>query len=431
MVWFGAKRKPEVRQASIENPTVPVSSDNFLAFFGLGSVNLPRVTTISALSVPAVAAAVTFLSRTLAALPLDAKRRAPDGGETAVTGKIQSLVHDYANDEMDGFKFRQYFWQQVFTGGRGLAWIERVGNTPVALWPMDPARVTIRRELGKLVYRWEGQTYAASEVIDVAFMLRQDMILHYGPIALAGKAIQLALAMNDYGSNFFAGGGVPPLSLEGPLAAGEGLKRAQSDIKRAIDAAKNNGEPVFPIPAGYKLNPVGFDPAKGQMLEARLFQVQEIARAFQIPPNFLQDLSKASFANVEQNDLYLVKHLVSQWAKALEGEMSLKLFGRTSKMYVEHDLDGLLRGDFLSRMDGFAKAIQSGQITPNEARAENGRSKHSNPAADQLLIQSATIVLGAKPEPSAPIGHNGGPPLDDNADNPPIIDNGDGNDNNA
>lgn len=386
--------KREKRSATIENPTVPVSAENFMAFFGIASADLPHVTTDSALSVPAVLAAVTFLSRTLAALPKHVKRETKDG-EELVGGKIQSLVNDAPNQEEGAFKFWQYFWQQVFTGGRGLAWIERSGSTIWNLWPMDPNRTTISRIGGRLRYSCDGITYEASEVIDIPFMLRHDRTLHYGPIGRAAKAIQLAIAMNDYGSNFFAGGGVPPLSLEGPMPAGpDAVKRAQSDMRRSIDAAKSNGDPVFPIPPGYKLNPVGFDPAKGQMVEARLFQIQEIARAWQIPPNFLQDLSKATFANVEQGDLYLVKHLIGQWAQAAEDELSLKLFGRFSNRYVEHDLDGLMRGDFLSRMNGLSQAIQTAQLTPNEARAANGRSRHPNPRADDLLIQGATVPLG-------------------------------------
>jgi phage portal protein BeeE len=97
---------------------------------------------------------------------------------------------------------------------------------------------------------------------------------------------------------------------------------------------------------------VGFDPAKGQMTEARLFQIQEIARVYGIPPAFLQDLSRGTFANVEQQDLNLVKHLVAQWATALEGEMNLKIFGRLNNTrYVEHNLDGLVRGDLVAPHD--------------------------------------------------------------------------------
>lgn len=383
---------------SIENQSIPVSAENFLAYFGIQSINLPAVTIDSALTVPAVLAAVAFLSRTLATVPLHAYRKSKDGPQK-LTGRIESVVHDAPNDGMDSFKFRQWFWQQVFTGGRGLAWIERTPQGVDSLWPMDPTKTTIKRSGGKIIYQF-GDTahpvkeYPAEDVIDVPFMLFHDGLRHYGPITMASKAIQLAIAMNDYGSNFFAGGGVPPLALTGPLPVGaDAIKRAQGDIKRTIDAAKNANDPIFPIPAGYTLNPVGLDPAKGQMIEARRFQVEEIARAYQLPPVFLQDLSRATFSNAEQQDLHLVKHLIGQWAQALEGELNLKLFGRgNTSRYVEHNLDGLLRGDFVSRMTGYGNAIQNGIRTPDEVRAlENLPAKGGQ--ADQLQIQGATVPL--------------------------------------
>lgn len=390
---------PETR-ASIENPTVPVSSENFLAFFGVQSANLPAVTINSALSVPAVLAAVSFLSRTLAALPFHAYRSTKEG-PVKVGGKLQTIVHDAPNETQGSFKFRQYFWQQVFTGGRGLAWIERSAQGVEAIWPMDPTKTVVKRLNGRVSYQYSSPSgakdYDAVDVIDIPFMLKSDGLKHYGPISQAAKAIQLALAMNDYGSNFFAGGGVPPLALEGPLPAGkDAMQRAQADIKRSVDAAKGANEPVFPIPPGYKLSPVGLDPAKGQMVEARRFQIEEIARAYQLPPVFLQDLSRATFTNAEQQDLHLVKHLVGQWAKALEDEMNLKLFGRgNSSRYVRHALDGLLRGDFTSRMNGYGQAVQNGIRTPDEVRELEDLPAKGG-AADRLYIQGATVPLGTQ-----------------------------------
>lgn len=405
----------EARSGSIENPTVPVSqSSEFMAFFGLNSAKLPHVTIDSALTVPAVMAAVAFLSRTLATVPLHAYRIAKDGA-VRLTGKTATTVHDAPNHLMGSFKFRQYFWQQVFTGGRGLAWIERNGREIEALWPMDPRKTTIKRVGFDLVYKFENKTYPAADVIDVPFMLREDQVSHRGPVQMAANAIQLAIAMNDYGSNFFAGGGVPPLALEGPIPQAKGgLERAMADVSRVIDEARKSSKPYFPIPPNHKLTPVGFDPEKGQMTDARLFQIQEIGRAWQLPPVFLQDLSKGTFANVEQQDLHLVKHLISQWAKAFEDEANLKLFGRgNSSRYIEHNLDGLQRGDFKSRIEGIARAIQTAQITPNEARALENRPKHSNPDADELLVQGATVVLGKQPLKPASVE--------------PKTDNGDGN----
>jgi HK97 family phage portal protein len=395
-------------QRSIENPAVPVSAESFLQYFGIAATGLPSVTTDSALTVPAVTAAVGFLSRTLAALPLHAFTNTRKGPVKAA-GKLQIVIHENPNDRQDSFKFRQYFWQQVFTGGRGLAYIERVGGVVEGIYPMDPTRVTIRNVGRDVVYKFGGTDYASDEIIDVPFMLRPNGLQHYGPIMLASKAIQLSIAMNDYASGFFAGGGVPPLVLVGPMPANaEAMKRAMADVSLSVSAAKNASTPIFPIPVGYELKPVGFDPAKGQMTEARTFQIQEIARAFQIPPVFLQDLTGATYSNVEQQDLHLVKHLIGQWAAALEGEMNLKLFGRMNGgKYVEHNLDGLLRGDFLTRMNGLARSVQSGILTPNEARGLENRPQHLDQAANQLFMQGATMpidVLGA-----AQPANNGGP----------------------
>jgi HK97 family phage portal protein len=144
------------------------------------------------------------------------------------------------------------------------------------------------------------------------------------------------------------------------------------------------------------------DPAKGQMTEARLFQIQEIARLFGLPPVFLQDLSRGTFANVEQQDLYLVKHLVAQWAKAFEDELNLKLFGRGAKFYVEHNLDGLMRGDFKTRMEGMARAVQTALLTPDEARALDNRPAYPDGLGEKPLVQGATVPLGTQPTTPTP-----------------------------
>lgn len=400
MKLFGFNIEREQRD-SAENPRVPVSAANFLEYFGVETGSLPAVTVESALKVPAVLAAVTFLPRTLATLPLHAYRRTTDG-PSKIEGKLEKVIHENPNPGMDSFKFRQYFWQQVFTGGRGLAWIERAGPNVEAIWPMNPKKTLIKRAGMSLVYRYDNTDYPAEDVIDVPFMLKDDQTQQYGPINLLSKAIQLSLAMNDYASGFFANGGVPPLVLVGPMPAGaDAVRRAQSDIKRAIDAAKKNSEPVFPVPAGYDLKPVGFDPAKGQMTEARLFQIQEIARGYGIPPAFLQDLSRGTFSNVEQQDLNLVKHLVAQWATAFEGELNLKLFGRlNNNRYVEHNLDGLVRGDLVARMTALSNGVQNALLTPNEGRALNNLP--SMPNGDDLLIQGATVPLGTQKQAEPP-----------------------------
>lgn len=377
--------------------SLEASGSSFLQVLNANTVTLPAVTVDTALTVPAVWAAVSFLSRTLAALPLHAYRNTNEG-PVKISGGLETLIHEAPNPEWTSFKLRQYFWQQVFTGGRGLLWIERSGSNIVGLWPINPTSVTINRNSrGETTYKVDTKTFPASDIIDVPFMLKADGLAHWGPVERGAKAIQLALAMNDYGSSFFAGGGVPPLAVYGPLPAGaDAMKRATADINRAITAAKEDAKPIVAMPPGYELKPIGFDPDKGQMTDGRRFQIEEIARIYNLPPVFLQDLSRATFSNSEQQDLHLVKHLIGQWAEAFEEELNLKLFGqRNGGRYCEHNLDGLLRGDFVARMNGLSQAIQNAVLTPNEARSLENRV--AMPNGDDLLIQGATVPLGSQP----------------------------------
>jgi HK97 family phage portal protein len=389
---------PEVRQIS-SIPGIERPNFDWAAIGNLANVQMPPVTIDSALTVPAVLAAVSFLPRSLAALPLHAYRATNEGAQK-ISGGIETLVHEAPNAEWTAFKLRQYFWQQVFLGGRGLLFIERSGTSVVGLYPMNPTKTTIKREgMGRTTYECDGKTYPAADVIDVPFMLKSDGLGHYGPVQLGGAAIQAALAMQKYGAQFFAGGGVPPLALTGPMPAGaQAQKRALDDMHRAIDQARASEKPMFPIPPGYELKPVGFDPDKGQMTDARRFAVEEIARVFGLPPVFLQDLTHGSYSNTEQQDLHLVKHTLSQWCQALEEEMNLKLFGqRNGRRFVEHNVDGLLRGDFKTRMDGLAQAVQAAILTPDEARGLENLPQKGGKAGD-LFMQGATVPIESVPE---------------------------------
>jgi HK97 family phage portal protein len=409
MKLFGLNIGKTETRASPEDPRVPVSAANFLQFFNVNTYGLPAVTLDAALTVPAVSASVSFLSRSLANLPLHAYRDAGDAGAVRTGGKLQRVLNEAPNTEWTSFGFRQYFWQQVFTGGRGLAWIERIGPNVDAIWPIDSTRATVKRVNGRKIYTVDNREYPAADVIDVPFMLKSDQLAVHSPLVMGAKAISLAIAMGDYASGFFAGGGVPPLALTGPMPAGaDAIKRAQADIKRSIDAAKSGSDAIFPIPAGYELKPVGFDPAKGQMTEARRLQIEEIARLFNLPPVFVQDLTHGTFSNTEQQDLHLVKHLIAQWAKALEEELNLKLFGAANnRRYVEHSLDAMMRGDFATRMAGMAQGIQTAILTPNEARTLDNRPPLAN--GDVLYIQGATVPLGYQTmdEASSPADEGG------------------------
>lgn len=404
MAFWNRKTTGDEKRASIENPTVPISSSNILSILGFSGDSAAGVTVTieNALGVPAVWAAVNFIAGTIAGLPLHVYKKSSAGREK-VNGGLSLILHDAVNDECSSFDWRKYSFERVLTGGRSLTFIERnEAGRVINLWPLNPAEVTIKRNAGRKTYTLRQSdrttTYSASEIIDIPFMLDADMLTSRSPILTNKDTIGLAIAATNYGSKFFNNGGVPPFVMTGNFQTGAGLKRASDDLEQAVKSSSKEGRLALTLPAGHEIKTIGADPDKSQLVELKRFLIEEVARIYSLPPNFLQDLTHGTFSNTEQQDLHLVKHTIKRWVEQAEQELNLKLFGRNSNnQYVEFNLDGLQRGDFKTRMEGYAQAIQNGILKPNEARRQENRP--DDPKGNVLLIQGATVPLGSQPTP--------------------------------
>jgi len=396
MALFDFFRKPESR--NLEDPNAPVSAEDFLQVMGWGEMTASAGVTVNvdtALGVPAVWAAVNFLSGTLAGLPLHVYRKTENGRERA-KGPLESILHDTANDSMSSFEWRKYMYDQVFTGGRCVTYIERSRNGAIKnLWPLDPNYTRVEhRSDGKRqvrVYLHKGQTYSASEVIDIPFMLKSNGLDVRGPISTNRDAIGMAIAASRYGAKAFQSGGIPPVVLQGPFQSGAAASRASDDVAKTTAKLAREGRQVMALPLGHEMKQIGFNPEQMQLIELQRFSIEQVARIYSLPPVFLQDLTHGTFSNTEQQDLHFVKHTLKRWIEQTEHELNLKLFPRGSDRYVEFNVDGLLRGDFQTRMQGHATAIQNGIETPNEARTMENRPALDG--GDSLMIQGATVPI--------------------------------------
>jgi len=397
---------------------MPVSSGRFFevitGMFGNVSSTGVSVSVDSALGVPAVWAAVNFLSGTLAGLPLHVYRNASDGRQR-VSGGLATILHDAVNDEMSSFEWRKCMFDQVFTTGRAFTFIERnVQGKVINLWPLDPAGVTVHLNGWVKEYRYKDSskthTYAASEIIDIPFMLKPDRVSHRSPVTTCRDAIGLSISATEYGSKFFVNGGVPPFAVTGNFMTSKAMERAADDLAAATRKAAQEKRQALVLPDGLDIKSIGTDAEKSQLVELKRLCIEEIARIYSLPPTFLQDLSHGTFSNTEQQDLHFVKHTLKRWVEQTEQELNLKLFGRrNTSQFVEFSMDGLLRGDFKTRMEGFATAIQNALMTPNEARRLQNLPDADG--GDVLLIQGATVPLNgqmALPLPVPEEDSNGG-----------------------
>lgn len=391
---FGFGKKKEARDFTQSS----TDRDSIFAIMASGQTDAGvPVNVETALGVPAVWAAVNFLSGTLAGLPLHVYRKQRDGTRKRVKGGIAPILHDAANDGMSSFDWRKQVFESILTHGRSITYIERTNGGRVEnLYPLDPTQIKVLRKAGgaKIYQHTEGAiktTYEASEVIDLPFMLKSDGVSHRSPIHANKNAIGMAIASSQYGSKAFQSGGVPPAVLQGPFSSATGAQRASEDITRVMAENAKDQRQILALPIGHELKVLGFNPGEMQLLDLQRFAVEQIARIYSLPPVFLQDLTHGTFSNTEQQDLHFVKHTVKRWVEQAEQEMNLKLFGRGASQYVEFSVDGLLRGDFKTRMDAHAASIQNGIRTPNEVRElENLGARDEG---DKLMIQGATVPI--------------------------------------
>ena len=400
MGLFDNFKKAEVR--SLENPNATVSAENFLHIMGWGDFQSSAGVTVNidnALGVPAVWAAVNFISGTLASLPLEVYR-----GNQCVTDGIGTWLNRAINSTTSSFQWRKYSYEQVLTGGRSVTLILRNGHGDVTdLVPLDPADLHVQEvmtsEFPTKTYLSKSRVYQASEVIDLHFMLKHNQIDIRGPVMTNKDIIGLAIAAARYGSKAFQSGGIPPAVLQGPFQSGAAAQRASEDIAATTARLAREECPVMALPAGHELRSVGFSPEQMQLLELQQFCIEQIARIYSLPPVFLQDLSDGTYSNTEQQDLHFVKHTLRRWIEQSEQEMDLKLFGRDSDFEVRFNVDSLLRGDLKTRMEAHATAIQNGIKTPNEVREKEGM--EPLPGGNDLMIQGATVPIESQGEGEA------------------------------
>lgn len=392
MAWF--RRKPDERAA-------PQSSSEMMQFFApymMPAASGEIVTVDSALGVPAVMAAVEVISSSVAGLPLRVFTKSADGRKPT-NPNLQAVLNDVANDAdlLSAYDWMKWWVEQALTGGRGVTWLERGPTGRVLnLWPLDPDKLTIRKVNGRKEYAYKDgirtHLYSASEVLDLPFMVKANGFDARSPIFTNRDVIGLAQAVTKYGSTYFANGGVPPFAVTGGFQSGASMQRAADDMAQAVKNAAKEKRQALVLPSGLDIKQIGSDAEKSQMTETQRFIIEQIARIYSLPPILLQDLTHGTFSNTEQQDLHFVKHTIMRWVGQIEGELNLKLFGRKARTtYVEFNLDGLLRGDFMTRMQGYAQAIQNGVLMPNEARELENRGWADG--GDKLLVQGAMIPL--------------------------------------
>ena len=330
---------------SRDKPQNRTTGSAYSFFFG-GSAAGKRVNERSAMQMTAVYSCVRILAEAVAGLPLHLYRYKEDGGkEKALDHPLYLLLHDEPNPEMSSFVFRE----------------------------------TLRDDKGQLYYEYTTSADDAPISKGSIVRLKPSDVLHipglgfdglvgYSPIAMAKNAIGLAIATEEYGSKFFANGAQPSGVLEHPGTIKDPQRVRDSWMSQFGGSANSNKIAV--LEEGLKYTPISISPEQAQFLETRKFQINEIARIFRVPPHMVGDLEKSSFSNIEQQSLEFVKYTLEPWLVRWEQSIQRTLFSADEKKryFVRFNVEGLLRGDYASRMNGYAVGRQNGWMSANDIR---------------------------------------------------------------
>ena len=223
-----------------------------------------------------------------------------------------------------------------------------------------------------------------------------DGLVGYSPMAMAKNAIGMAIACEEFGAKFFANGAAPSGVLEHPGTIKD-PSRVRDAWQSQFGGASNSGK-VAVLEEGMKYTPISISPEQAQFLETRKFQINEIARIFRVPPHMVGDLEKSSFSNIEQQSLEFVKYTLDPWIVRWEQSMMRVLLSVDEKKeyFVKFNLEGLLRGDYQSRMNGYSIARQNGWMSANDIRElENLDRIPAEQGGDLYLINGSMLPLGS------------------------------------
>ena len=365
-----------------DKPVDKAADAGYSFLFGRTTSGKP-VNERTAMQTTAVYACVRILAEAVASLPLHVYEYQDDGGKKLVHDHpLYYLLHDEPNPEMTSFVFRETLMSHLLIWGNAYAQIIRDGAGRVlGLYPLLPDKMDVQRDdRGNIYYvysRNSDENPMFKEYGDIRLKAEDvfhipglgfDGLIGYSPIAMAKNAVGMTLACEEYGASFFANGANPGGVLEHPgvLKDPSKVRESWNSVYRGV----NNAHKIAVLEEGMKYQQIGIPPEEAQFLETRKFQINEIARIFRVPPHMVGDLEKSSFSNIEQQSLEFVKYTLEPWLIRWEQSMARALISQKDKAayFIKFNVDGILRGDYQSRMSGYATARQNGWMSANDIR---------------------------------------------------------------
>jgi len=386
MTMAKRRNKQRVNNAAVPSSSVVRGSDGYSMFAIPNNAGVP-VTESTVMNVSAVYACIQLISGAMASLPLPIYERTTTGRQR-VDHPLWWLLNEQPLPRCSASTFWRYMMTSKLLHGDGFALIKRKSAfSPeiVSITPWHPLAVNVYLNGDRLAYQLVN--YIGGQGIE-SQMYDQDDVLHFTGVGFNGlrsvsplrhalrNAAGIALAADKYSAEFFSASAKPEIVIKTEMAK---LSGDQKEL--IIDAWKSiqQGDRTRPgvLGAGMSLQELTINAEEAQLLQSRMFQIEDIARIYGVPPFMIGHTQNTTSwgSGVEQMGIGFVKYTLSQHIVDAEQEINRKLF-LTEKNFCEFNTAGLERGDIKTRNEsyriGLGRAGEPAWLTVNEVRlAEN------------------------------------------------------------
>lgn len=347
----------------------------------------------TALKSSAVYACVRLLAWSVGSLPFHVYRRAERGKEKNYDHPLYRLLHDEPNPEMTSFTYRSTLMSHITLWGNGYSEITKNRNgVPVALWPIPPWRVEVRRtKAGGLFYRVKLQGGKKKDIPRNRMFhllgLSTSGDIGLSVVGAARESIGLSLAAEEFGARLFGEGTNVGGIASHPGSLSETAHRNLRESLKDKYSGLGKAHKIMLLEEGMQFEKIGIPPEDAQFLQSRKFQIAEIARIYNVPLHLIQEHENSTTwgSGIEQLNIGFVIHSLRPYLVNWEQEVKRKLFPEDDENFAEFSVEGLLRGDSQTRADLYTRLFQTGAITPNEIREFENKNPYSG--GDEFYVQ--------------------------------------------
>jgi HK97 family phage portal protein len=380
-------------------------ADDFLKGENVPTESGNRIWGVRALKLSSVFACNRVLAETLASCPVFLYQKDGEGNRIQTSSNAAELLRYAPNPDMTPVQFKETGASNINLGGNFFA--QKIKNSfgdIVQLRPIPWYAVacTFNYSTYQLEYVVEDYgTFTRDDILHIPG-LTLDGYIGVTPITYAQNAINAGHNQDVFTNNFYNNGVVTSGVFEYPGELSDpAFKRLKEDINSNYQGLRNTGKPII-LEGGGKFTQVSMNLSDAQFIESKRFTVEDICRLYRVPLHLVQELSRSTNNNIEQQSLEFVMYTMLPWFKRWEENLNLQLLTPQEKkqgMYFEFKIDSLLRGDAKTRAEAYATGRQWGWLSVNDIRRMENLDPIPN--GDIYLQPSNMFEAGKQPPASA------------------------------